>query len=110
MTNFEYIKENLTELDLAYYEFPNHIKIEDRPDLFSDRVFGAYDRWASGGYANKGNQAAGDYGYKIVKDNPSIWSWEKWYYPDGSWRKSGRNRIISFQVWLNRQYDPNEWD
>lgn len=109
MTNFEYIKNNLTELDLAYYEFTHYVKSDSRPKLFSDKIYHAWNFWAESTSNNHGNMAKGDYGGRLIKEDPSIWAWERWCYPDGEWRKSGRNNIVSFLVWLSMQYDPDEW-
>ena len=112
MTNFEYIKQHFTELDLAYYEFPYAQPIKNRPRLFSDKIYGAFSKWAESCSSNHGNMAKGcksgdDH---IIEENPSIWAWEKWHYPDGKWRKSGRNNVVAFQVWLSMQYKPDEWE
>ena len=109
MTNFEYIKQNITENDLAYYEFPHDLKPNDRPVLFADRIYGAWNKWAESVSSNKGNMAAGNHNGRIIKENPSIWSWQNWSYPDGVWRKKGRSHTISFLVWLSKQYNPEEW-
>lgn len=111
MTNFDYIKQNLTELDLAYYEFPYSLPIEKRPPLFSEKIYGAFDKWANSCSSNYGNMARGcTSGDHVIEENPSIWAWEKWRYPDGEWRKSGRNRIVAFLVWLSMQYKAEEWN
>ena len=110
MTNFEYIKQNITENDLAYYEFPHDMKRENRPNLFADKIYSAWANWARSASSNNGNMAAGchhrDY---IIKENPSIWFWQNWAFPDGTWKKKGRSHTISFLVWLSKQYDPEDW-
>lgn len=111
MTNFEYIKQNLTELDLAYYEFPYAMNNKYRPELFSDKIFEVYDRWARRASSNYGNTAKGTYSDgRVIKEDPSIWSFRMWMYPNGSWRASGRTRMVSFSQWLNMQYKPEEWE
>ncbi len=110
MTNYEYIKNNISERDLAYYIFPHAMKPKDRPPLFSDRIYGAWSTWAESASPNRGNMAKGDHNGKIIENNPSIWMFERWTYPDGSWQSKGRNSIISFLVWLSMQYNPAEWE
>ena len=107
MTNFEYIKENLTELDLTVYFRPYD---KDRPPLFSEKIYGAWRKWAESTSTNHGNMAKGVYsGDTVINENPSIWAWEKWWYPDDTWSNSGRNYRVSFLVWLSKQYDPDDW-
>lgn len=109
MTNFDYIKMNLTELDLAVCVFPYYIKIKDQPSLFSEKIYDAWCKWAESTSTNHGNMAKGVHGSTVINENPSIWAWEEWHYPDGTRRKSGRNHTVSFLVWLSKQYDPNNW-
>ena len=112
MTNFDFIKEHLTELDLAFFEFPHALKPEESETLFKNKIYSAWSKWAESCSTNNGNMAKGIYynGEKFIKKDPSVWAWEYWYYPDGTWKKSGRNHIISFQVWLSKQYNPEEWE
>ena len=111
MTNFEYIKENLTELDLAYYIFPHQTLWKDQPKLFSSKIWKAWGKWADSFSENRGNMAKGEYGDgTIIKHNPSIWSYEYWFFPDGTRKKRGRNNIVSFSVWLSLQYDEKYWN
>ena len=111
MTNFEYIKQNLTELDLAYYEFPHSVAFKDKPNTFKDKIYEAFDKWAESASSNHSNMAKGVHpsGTKI-KENPSIWAWHRWCYPDGKWSNSGRPSIVAFLVWLSKQYNPEDWD
>lgn len=108
MTNFDYIMENLKEIDLTHLFVPRYSRTCYSGD-FSERIYDAWRKWAESASANLGNMAAGNHNGKIIKENPSIWAWENWCYPDGSWRKTGRNQVISFQVWLGKQYDPDDW-
>ena len=109
MTNFEYIKNNITELDLAYYEFYQFVGGKDQPNLFKDKIYDAWYKWAESASNNHGNMAKGNHNGRVIAEDPSVWVWENWHYPDGEWRKSGRNHIVSFLVWLSMQYDPDEW-
>jgi hypothetical protein len=111
MTNFEYIKRNLTELDLAYYEFPHELPLTNQPQRFSDRIYSAFTKWAESCSLNHGNMAKGcKAGDHVIEENPSIWAWHRWYFPDREWRAAGRNKIVAFQVWLSMQYNQEEWD
>lgn len=74
MTNFEYIKQNLTELDLACYEFPHDIGIKDRPSLFSEKIYSAWSKWAESISSNHGNMAKGNHGNREIKEDPSLLS------------------------------------
>ena len=111
MTNFEYVMKHLTERDLAYYEFPYFEKWNELPEgLFSQKIYWAFNKWAESASSNHGNMAKGCVsGDHVIEENPSIWAWEQWYYPDGTWRKSGRTRTVAFQVWLSMQYNPEDW-
>ena len=109
MTNFEYIKDNLTELDLAYYTFPHDLKPKDKVNGFLERVYEAWNKWAESVSSNKGNMAAGEYKSGIIKEDPSIWAWQDWHFPDGTWRRRGRSHTVSFLVWLSKQYNPEDW-
>lgn len=53
--------------------------------------------------------AKGRHGNTIIKEDPSIWYWMMWHYPDGTIRKSGRTPSVSIQVWLSMQYNPEDW-
>lgn len=111
MTNFEYINQHFTELDLAYYEFPHAMPLSNQPPRFSDRIYSAFTEWAESCSSNHGNMAKGcKAGNHVIEEDPSIWAWHRWYFPDGEWREAGRNKIVAFQVWLSMQYKPEEWD
>ena len=110
MTNFEYIKNNLSERDLAYLIFPHVLKPNEVPsELFSDKIYSAWSKWAESASSNLGNMSKGIHGKHIIKEDPSIWFWERWSFPDGTWKKRGRNHIVSFSVWLSMQYNPDDW-
>ena len=109
MTNFDYIKDNIKEIDIAYFLFPHDLALRDRPKGISERIYGAWDKWAESASSNKGNMAAGIHGKTIINEDPSIWHFQDWCYPDGKWRRKGRNHTISMLVWLSKQYDPEDW-
>ena len=111
MTNFEYIMKHMTERDLAYFIFPHSEPYQTRQGSFSDKIYYAFNRWAESASSNHGNMAKGcTFCNYVIKENPSVWAMEQWYYPDGTWRKSGRTRVVAFQVWLSEQYNPEDWD
>lgn len=106
MTNFEYIKSTMTERDLAE-AVTKHIAWT--PWILKIRY--AFDKWAESTSSNHGNMAKGLwYNDREIKENPSIWAWEIWHYPDGTTKKMGRPPMVAFQVWLAAQYNPEDWD
>lgn len=110
MTNFEYVMKHLTERDLAYFIFPHSEPYQTRQGSFSGKIYYAFNRWAESASSNHGNMAKGCVsGDHVIEENPSIWAWERWYFPDGTWRSAGRTRIVAFQVWLSEQYNPEDW-
>ena len=110
MTNFEYIMKHMTECDLASYVFPYNGLYKECGELFSDKIYSAFENWAYSASSNQGNMAKGCIsGDHVIEENPSVWAWEQWYYPDRTWRKSGRTKVVAFQVWLFAQYNPDEW-
>lgn len=52
----------------------------------------------------------GSDGGRVIKEDPSVWYFSEWSYPDGTWRRSGRTMSVSVQVWLSEQYNPDEWE
>ena len=72
MTNFDYIKDNIKETDIAYFLFPHDLALRDRPRGISERIYGAWDKWAESASSNRGNMAAGIHGKTIINEDPSI--------------------------------------
>lgn len=107
MTNAEYIKSRMSDADLALIIINGFGK---RETPFSRMIYHAWSKWAKSTSNNNGNMAKGTYGNIVISENPSIWFWERWAYPDGSWRRSGRANSVSIQVWLSMQYKPEEWE
>jgi hypothetical protein len=105
MTNAEYIKSRMSDADLALIIIDGFGK---RGTPFSRKIYHAWSKWAESTSNNNGNMAKGKHGNIVISENPSIWFAEKWAYPDGSWRRSGRTKSVSIQVWLSKQYDPAE--
>ena len=103
MTNFEYIKANLTERDIAAL-------MTCQPDENSilNKAWCVFDVWSKSFSSNKGNMTY-DSKTKEPIENPSIWNYEIWHYPDGSSKRSGRTRSVAGQVWLSKQYDEKTW-
>ena len=105
MTNFEYIKANLTERDIA-----SIISYTDTLDDNSilNKAWLVFNAWAKSFSSNVGNMT---YNSKTKEpiENPSIWNFEIWHYPDGSTKRCGRNSHIAKQVWLSKQYDEKTW-
>ena len=105
MTNAEYIKSKMSDADLAWML---EMIVIDSP-LFIDRIRDTFDNWAHSVSSNQGNMAKGNHGKTVITEDPSIWAFEKWGMPDGTWRRKGRTRSVAWQVWLSKQYDPAEW-
>lgn len=107
MTNFEYIINNLTEKDIVSMVFSHGF---DKSE-FVDKIYDVWQKWAESFSPNTGNMAKGCFGSKdIIENNPSIWLFEKWAMPDGSWKRKGRTSSVSMQVWLSLQYNPKDWE
>ncbi len=106
MTNAEYIKLKMSDADLAWMmlKWP----VTGSP-LFIDQIREAFYNRAHSVSGNQGNMAKGNHGKTVIKEDPSIWAFEKWGMPDGTWRRKGRTSSVAWQVWLSKQYDPAEW-
>ena len=104
MTNAEYIKSKMSDADLAWM-----LKIPAIDSPFIDRIRDTFDNWAHSVSGNQGNMAKGTHGKTVINEDPSIWAFEVWKMPDGTWRRKGRTNSVSIQVWLSKQYDPAEW-
>lgn len=105
MTNAEYIKSRMSDADLAGI-------LEERFSVasqFIDQIREAFYNWAHSVSGNFGNMAKGNHEKTVITEDPSIWSFEVWKMPDGTWRRKGRTRSVAWQVWLSKQYDPAEW-
>ena len=105
MTNAEYIKQGMSDVDLA-------CMLKDTFSVappFIDQIRNAFYNWSHSVSGNTGNMAKGTHGKIVIKEDPSIWAFEKWRMPDGSWQRKGRTRSVAWQVWLSKQYNPTEW-
>lgn len=109
MTNLDYIKNNLTETDLCILIMPYAVDVSSKANSFSNKIFEAWETWKQSFSSNHGNLSKGNHNGKIISENPSIWDWEIWNYPDGSKKKMGRTARNSFSVWLSLQYNPLDW-
>ena len=107
MTNFEYIKRHMTDVDFAY--FMTDLPFTKLKPCFVEKVYAAWSKWAKSVSNNHGNMAKGNHGNTTIKENPSVWYWERWCMPDGSWKRMGRTQSVSIQVWLSKQYDATDW-
>ena len=98
MTNLEYIKSIMTDRDLA-----GLLIYDDRGAKLKWRIIGAFRKWAESFSTNKGNCV------KEGIDNPSVWAFETWFYPDGHKEKRGQPQNVAFQTWLCHQYNKEDW-
>lgn len=112
MTNLEYIQKHTTEEDVicAINVLCWHVPFTDE-SIFC-RAYYAWRKWAKSVSPNKGIQAKGctKPDGSVVEHDPSVWLYEYWSYPDYSYKNSGRNRYVSYSVWLSEQYKPEEWE
>lgn len=106
MTNAEYIKSRMSDADLAWMMQKFAFGLQPP---FIDQIRNAFSNWAHSVSGNQGNMAKGIHGKTIIRENPSIWVFEHWKMPDGTWRRKGRTRSVAWQVWLSKQCDPAEW-
>ena len=109
MTNADYIKSIISDVDIAWMLSSCISKVKPEPG-FIYRAHKVWRRWAKSTSSNKGNTAKGKHGKTEIKEDPSVWYWEEWIYHDDTWRRSGRTKIVSMQVWLSMQYKPEEWE
>jgi hypothetical protein len=88
MTNAEYIKSRMSDADLAGI-------LEERFSVaskFIDQIRDAFNNWSHSVSGNHGNMAKGNHEKTVIKENPSIWAFEVWKMPDGTWRRKGRTK------------------
>ena len=91
MTNAEYIKSKMSDVDLAWMlEMP----VINSP-LFIDQIRDAFSNWAHSVSGNHGNMAKGNHGKTVIKEDPSIWAFEKWGMPDGTWLRKRKDKKCS---------------
>ena len=107
MTNSEYILNCISDRDLAYLLKPWRYCKDEPP--FVTKIRDAHAHWAESTSNNRGNMAKGIHGKTVIEEDPSIWAWHEWHYPNGEWKKSGRTDSVSWQVWLSEQYDAEDW-
>ena len=103
MTNADYIRQHITDVDISKLLF-NQFLIPEKP-TFSEKAYNAWKKWADSTTSNHGNIAG-----RPDQDDPSVWFWERWRYPGNIWKRMGRTRSVSVQVWLSKQYNPEEWE
>ena len=108
MTNAEFIKSKLTDADIACMMQFGVIFDCNRTKLIK-KAYDTWKKWAESASDNHGNMAKGIHGTTVIKQDPSVWNFEKWKYPDGTWKHSGRTESVSMQVWLSMQYNEKEW-
>lgn len=107
MTNAEYIVSKLSDVDIAWMIRFYGCFAKKKSQLI-ERSYKAWYKWAESASGNIGNMAKGQHGNIVIKEDPSVWLWEKWAMPYGAWENKGRTDIVSIQVWLSMQYRPEE--
>ena len=106
MTNFEYIMENMTVRELA--KGMNPIRSGFAREHIFGRAWYAWNKHCSmmeGYQKNHGNVYSPD---KPV--NPFSWSRYATYVDGIREAVEGHSEIVSYDTWLCKQYNPEEWD
>jgi hypothetical protein len=106
MTNFEYILENMTVRDLAKAMDPMGSGFTH--DHIIGRAWYAWNKHCSmmeGYQKNHGNVYSSD---KPV--NPFSWSRYAIYVDGVREAVEGHSEIVSYDTWLCKQYNPEEWN
>lgn len=109
MTNFEYVMTKMTERNFADI-FCNDLDMVFEHKTFGHRIKNAFSKWRGrlDSYAIEvGNDIYGKHRYSVFNrcyfDGVySLFS----HQLNGKFRKEN----LSFQVWLSKQYNPEEWD
>lgn len=106
MTNFDYIMENMTVRDLALAMRPISRSIWVDTDLIARawRAWSNHCKKMEGYLKNKGNVYSPE---KPV--NPFLW--DRYFINKDYCQKmiGGHSNIVSFDTWLCKQYNPEEW-
>ena len=100
MTNYDYIMEHVS---------PREVALAMRPTVgFGNTTIfqKAWYAWskhceAMEGYKNKGNC------YDNGPVNPFLYSI---YFVDDNEEIQGHSNVVSYETWLAKQYNPNEWE
>lgn len=114
MTNMEYIMQNMTERGLAELIVGNLIYFEC-DSVIATRAGDAFTAWRDNLCKYPGNVYHTDDATK----RPSVYATSLFYYYKAG-RQIGtsasmdvempRSDVVSFQVWLSKQYNANEWN
>lgn len=104
MTNFDYITTKMTERNFAdIFCSPNDMVFS--AGTFGNQIENAFKKWrlSLDGYSIY----LGTYDYRGNKIKFSVFEKESYTYPTicDKFRKNN----LSFQVWLSKQYNPEEW-
>lgn len=98
MSNFEYIKENLSEREFT------ELILTDWPDcLWETKIGRAFERWCNrqgkgGNYLRKGERIP-------------VWQMEYFFIGESpEAQKLGRTDFQSFSQWLILKYNPADWE
>lgn len=106
MTNFEYIMENMTVRDLAIAMQPIYRSIWSDKDIIS-RAWKAWEnhcKMMEGYQKNKGNIYRSD-----APVNPFRYSRYFSSPEDRDCSAMGHSETVSYDTWLCKQYNPEEW-
>lgn len=124
MTNLDYIMQNLTERDVATL-IESEMKCLPNPgSLLARRAYLAFERWRNSLSENHTQVFYVDDEHNL---QPSVFATSRFYFHAGTsadLKDAGyyghsedgvckfaipRKDSLSIQVWLSKQYNPNEW-
>ena len=121
MTNFEYIISKMNERDLALFiecGFSCFIKAEG---TFAEKCYNAFTNWRESLAGCRGNM----YFVDDKEHQPNVFAESFLHLHKGKRKDKGQEKFsdsekcnkyvsprpdtLSIQVWLSKQYNPNEW-
>lgn len=125
MTNFEYIISKLTDVELADLIFYNFYAT-GRHSAFGQKAYRAYSKWANALVGCNGNM----YFIDDTEHQPNVFQTSYLHFFKGTREQYNkkltstseitnskncnkyaipRKTALSMQVWLSKQYNPDEW-
>ena len=109
MTNFDYIMSKMTERNFADI-FCNG-SLHFNKEKFGKKIYTAFKNWQMS-LSKTQNYSFENYSFSLLNEDkiPNVFFSRLVYNKDtGNWEDIGRKDNLSFQVWLSKQYNPEEW-
>lgn len=104
MTNFEYIMSKMTDRNFADIFCDGNFIYDE--DTFGYQIWIAFENWRN----SIGNPTGNSYTPSKGELQPNPFKWEKSKNNDtDEWEQTGRKDSLSFQVWLSKPYNSEEW-